>query len=120
MNLNNIPRGGTLGGKIMVKHVQENEFSAEVLNFDGVSVVDFWASWCGPCKMIAPIFEEVAGEITNAKFVKVNVDENPNLANQFRIASIPTILIMKNGAPVDTLVGFMPKPQLKDAIAKHV
>ena len=106
MILNNIPRGGTLGGKIMVKHVQENEFSAEVLNFDGVSVVDFWASWCGPCKMIAPIFEEV--------------DENPNLANQFRIASIPTILIMKNGAPVDTLVGFMPKPQLKDAIAKHV
>ncbi len=104
----------------MVKHVQENEFSDEVLKFDGVSVVDFWASWCGPCKMIAPIFEEVAGEITNAKFVKVNVDENPNLANQFRIASIPTILIIKNGAPVDTLVGFMPKSQLKDAIAKHV
>lgn len=104
----------------MVKHVQENEFSSEVLNFDGVSVVDFWASWCGPCKMIAPIFEEVAGELTNAKFVKVNVDESPNLANQFRVASIPTILIMKNGAPVETLVGFMPKPQLKDAIAKHV
>lgn len=104
----------------MVKHVNENEFNAEVMKFDGVSIVDFWASWCGPCKMIAPIFEEVAGELTNAKFVKVNVDENPSLANQFRVASIPTILIMKNGAPVETLVGFMPKPQLKGAIEKHL
>lgn len=104
----------------MVNHVNENEFNSEVANFEGVSVVDFWASWCGPCKMIAPIFEEVAGELTNAKFVKVNVDENPGLANQFRVASIPTILIMKNGAPIETLVGFMPKPQLKSAIEKHL
>lgn len=104
----------------MVIHVKENNFNDEVINFEGVSVVDFWADWCGPCKMIAPIFEELSAEITNAKFAKVNVDENPSLANTYRIASIPTILIIKNGAPVETLVGFMPLPKLKEAIEKHL
>ena len=104
----------------MVKNLKENEFNTEVIDFDGVSIVDFWAEWCGPCKMIGPIFEEVAGELTNAKFVKANVDECPNLAGKYRVASIPTIMVFKDGAPVDTLVGFMPKDQLKNAIAKHL
>ena len=85
----------------MVQHLKENDFNSEVINFDGVSIVDFWAEWCGPCKMIAPIFEDVASELTNAKFVKVNVDECPNLAGNYQIASIPTLLVFKNGAPVD-------------------
>ena len=104
----------------MVKHLKENEFNTEVIDFDGVSIVDFWAEWCGPCKMIGPIFEEVAGELTNAKFTKVNVDEGPNLAGKYRVASRPTIMVFKNGAPVDTLVGFMPKNQLKEAVEKHL
>lgn len=104
----------------MVQHLKENDFNSEVINFDGVSIVDFWAEWCGPCKMIAPIFEDVASELTNAKFVKVNVDECPNLAGNYQIASIPTLLVFKNGAPVDKLIGFMPKDQLKVAIEKHL
>ena len=104
----------------MVQHLKENDFNSEVINFDGVSIVDFWAEWCGPCKMIAPIFEDVANELTNAKFVKVNVDECPNLAGNYQIANIPTLLIFKNGAPIDKLIGFMPKDQLKAAIEKHL
>ena len=104
----------------MVQHLKENEFNSEVINFDGISIVDFWAEWCGPCKMIGPIYEEVAGELTNAKFTKVNVDECPNLAGKYRVASIPTIMVFRNVEPIDTLVGFMPKPQLKAAVEKRL
>ena len=116
-------------GKVI--HLTKAEFLAKVYNFeknpeewkyegDKPAIVDFYADWCGPCKMIGPIFEEVAGELTNAKFTKVNVDECPNLAGKYRVASIPTIMVFKNGVPVDTLVGFMPKNQLKDAVEKHL
>ena len=101
-------------------HLTDDSFDTDVLKADGLILVDFWAEWCGPCKMIGPIFEEVAGELTNAKFTKVNVDECPNLAGKYRVASIPTIMVFKNGVPVDTLVGFMPKNQLKDAVEKHL
>ena len=104
----------------MAKIINTSQFRGSVEENQGVVVVDFFATWCGPCKMIGPIFEEVAGELTNAKFTKVNVDECPNLAGKYRVASRPTIMVFKNGAPDDTLVGFMPKNQLKEAVEKHL
>lgn len=104
----------------MVQHVSELDFNEVVLNYEGVVLVDFWATWCGPCKMIAPVVEEVSNEVSNARFVKVDVDENESLANKYQISSIPTLMIFKNGTPVDTLVGFMPKDSLKAAVIKHM
>jgi thioredoxin 1 len=104
----------------MVIEVRDNNFE-EVLKSDIPTVVDFWAVWCGPCKMLAPVIDEVSEELAGkAKFVKVNVDENPVIASQFRIASIPTVMIFKDGKSVDTLVGFRPKDAIKVAIEKHL
>jgi thioredoxin 1 len=77
-------------------------------------VIDFWAPWCGPCRMIAPILDELAGELKDkARIVKINVDENPVVAGQFGVMSIPTLLLFKNGQKVDQKVGGQAKPQLK-------
>ena len=96
----------------LVKHITDAEFPAEVAQ--GVTLVDFWAPWCGPCRMIAPILDELAGELqAQAKIVKINVDENPVVAGQFGVMSIPTLLLFKNGQKVDQKVGGQAKPQLK-------
>lgn len=100
----------------MLKHINQNEFQSEVLDNKGVVVVDFFATWCGPCKMLAPILEELQEELSDVKIVKIDVDENPELANKYGIASIPTIKIFKDGNDVDTKVGFMPKEMLKESI----
>lgn len=105
----------------MVIEVRDNNFEQEVLKSDVPTVVDFWAVWCGPCKMLAPVIDEVSEELAGkAKFVKVNVDENPVVSSQFRIASIPTVMIFKDGKAVDTLVGFRPKDAIKASIEKHL
>lgn len=106
---------------IKMREFTDSNFIEEVENYDGIAVVDFWASWCGPCKMIAPIFEELDSELGDKiKFGKVNVDENPATSNKFKIASIPTLLVFKNGNIVDTLVGFRPKQELKAVIEKYI
>jgi thioredoxin 1 len=105
----------------MVKEYGDNDFSQEVEASSGVKVVDFWASWCGPCKMIAPIIEELSEEYSGkAEFGKVNVDDNPQLSSKYRVLSIPTILVFNNGTVVETLVGFRPKQELKALIEKYI
>lgn len=117
----NIPLGGTSRGDFtMVKNINEQEFNNEVIEENGVVVVDFWATWCGPCKMIAPVIEELSSEISNVKFVKVDVDKNPSIASKFQIASIPTLKMFKNGEVVDTIVGFKPKAELEGTIKKYI
>ena len=97
----------------MVMHVSASDFEEEVLKEKGVVVVDFQATWCGPCKMIAPIVEELDEEMSNVKFVKVDVDKNPQIANQYKIVSIPTLKIFKDGKLINTLIGFKTKDALK-------
>lgn len=85
--------------------INADQFQNEVLNQKGLVFVDFYADWCGPCKMTSPIIEELANEIKEVKFVKVNVDENPDLASQYNIFSIPTFLIFKDGKVIHQFVG---------------
>ncbi len=97
----------------LVKHVSDDSFDTDVLNTDGPVLVDYWAQWCGPCKMIAPILDEVArdyqGKLTIAK---INVDENTLVPAKFNIRGIPTLMLFKNGAVVATKVGALSKSQL--------
>ena len=100
----------------MVNHINDSNFNEEVLNAKGVVVVDFFATWCAPCKMLAPVLEEVASEMGEVKVLKIDVDESPETATKYGVQSIPTIKIFKDGAEVETKVGLMPKDILKEAI----
>lgn len=93
----------------MVIQVNKNTFDKEVIQTKGLVFVDFYADWCGPCKMTSPVIDELSREKNSIKFVKVNVDENPDLANQYEIFSIPTFIIFKEGKPVHQFVGAMNK-----------
>ncbi len=98
--------------------VSKANFDNEVLNSDKPVVVDYWAPWCSPCKMISPVFEKLAGLMGNIKFAKVNVDENQDLAQQQGILGIPCIIIYNNGEEVERVVGFQTEEQLKSKLTR--
>ena len=92
--------------------VNKNNFNQEVLNSDKPVLTDFWAPWCGPCRMVVPLVEEIAKERSDIKVVKINVDEEQELAMQFGVMSIPTLVVMKNGKIVNQVTGARPKAQI--------
>ena len=96
-----------------IKNCNENDFDKEVLKSDLPVIVDFWAEWCGPCKMLTPILEELSNEMKNEiNIVKVNLDENQDLAMKYSIRSIPTLLLFNEGNLIDTKVGLLPKSEI--------
>ncbi|WP_252502695.1 thioredoxin [Sporosarcina sp. Marseille-Q4943] len=101
-----------------ILHATDQDFKEQTK--DGLVLVDFWATWCGPCKMIAPVLEELDQDLNGkAKIVKVDVDENQATAGEYGIMSIPTLVLFKDGEIVDKVVGFQPKEQLAELIEKH-
>ena len=105
----------------MVKAITQREWQAEVLNSPIPVLVDFWAVWCGPCRLIAPIVEELARQYEGKlKVYKVDVDQEQSLAMQYGIMSIPTLLLFKNGQVVEQIVGALPKSAIEQRIAKHL
>ncbi|MBR2048722.1 MAG: thioredoxin [Oscillospiraceae bacterium] len=97
-------------------NINKNNFHSEVMNSDKPVLLDFWAPWCGPCRMVVPIVEEIAGERSDVKVGKVNVDEQPELANQFGVMSIPTLVVMKDGAIIKQARGARPKKAILEML----
>ncbi len=98
--------------------ITKENFESEVLKSDKPVLLDFWAAWCGPCRMVSPVVDEIADEETSIKVGKVNVDEQPELASQFRVMSIPTLVVIKDGKVVETSVGAKPKNAILSMIGK--
>lgn len=101
------------------EHFTAQSFEEQVIGGQGVVLVDFWANWCGPCKMLAPTIEELSEELTGKALVgKVDIDELGDLASRFHVMSIPTVIIFKDGVEADRLVGFLPKQRYADTLAQ--
>ncbi len=101
-----------------VKQLNNKTFDAYIA--EGVAVIDFWAPWCGPCRAIAPMFEQTASNLQNVKFGKINTDEENSLATKYGVNSIPNICIFKEGKLVDRSVGFVPQSNLEELIKKYI
>ena len=96
-----------------IKHVTDGDFQAEVLENEQPVLVDFWAPWCGPCRVVAPVLEEIAGERENLRIVKLNIDENQQTAMNYQILAIPTMVLFRNGQEAQRIQGAMPKKRLE-------
>lgn len=102
----------------MLVHANTNEFN-ETLSKD-FFVVDLFATWCGPCKMLAPVYEAVSGEYPNVPFLKIDVDQDPDVAARYKVTTVPTVLFIKGGEVVDKAIGFLPKDQLKKKVEAYL
>lgn len=104
-----------------IQIVNQHNFDSEVLKSDKPVLVDFWAAWCGPCRMVSPVIDQLADEYEGKiKVAKVNVDENPELAGKYDIMSIPSVFVFNNGSKVDAVVGARPKQIFEEMLKKHV
>lgn len=105
----------------MAKIINTDEFRTSVEKGKGVVVADFFATWCGPCNMLAPVFQELGEEMKEeARFVKIDIDQSLEIAQQFSVSSVPTMIIFKDGEPVERLVGFMPKNRIEMKVKSHL
>jgi thioredoxin 1 len=100
-------------------HLTNENFKPEIEDYQGLAVIDLWATWCGPCRMLAPIFESLADEHPEIKFCKINVDEQPELARMFKVQSIPAVAFVKDNTFLDMSVGFVPKASLVKLIEEN-
>lgn len=103
----------------MIDKIYQEEFAEKVINSPNTVVVDFFADWCGPCKMLSPVIEKLDAMNPDVDFYKVNIDENPSLAEEFEVQSIPNIVIFKNGQAVDRSIGFVSEQQLQEIISRN-
>ena len=105
----------------MVAEITTENFDKEVINYNGTVVVDFFANWCGPCRKLAPILEEIETELSSkVKFVKINTDENLESAKKYQVSGLPTLMVFKNGESLERIVGLMPKSSIITNIEKHI
>ncbi len=104
-----------------VIEISDETFENEVLNSDKITLVDFWATWCGPCRKLSPVLDELSFEYTDkVKFVKIKADENLKTAQQYSISGVPCLLIFKNGQPVERIVNIVPKSVISSVLNKHI